>query len=289
MRTWLQSQSSSSATIIGSEVFTPWPISGFFDTMVTSPSGAIETKAESSAGAVAPSAAPSARAGSGMMALSARPPPASSDALSTVRRVRSVPECSGDTTALLLQAGGHPDRAADPVVAGTAADVARHGCIDLLVRRPLRAAEQRAGRHDLAGLTIAALHHVDLQPGLLQACADRGAADVLDRVNLRLTDAPDGQLAGALRRAVHVHGTGATQPFSAAELGPHEPELPAQHPQERHICGRLDHAGLAVDIESILHSCHPGASRRAIYRLRAGGPKRACGVSGASFVPGAAS
>ena len=35
MRTWLQSQSSSSATIIGSDVLMPCPISGFFDTMVT--------------------------------------------------------------------------------------------------------------------------------------------------------------------------------------------------------------------------------------------------------------
>jgi hypothetical protein len=51
MRTSFQSTSSSSAISMGSIVFTPWPISGFFAVMVTMPSGAIRTKASSAAGA----------------------------------------------------------------------------------------------------------------------------------------------------------------------------------------------------------------------------------------------
>src|SRR5262249_36176686 len=205
MRTWLQSQSSSSATIIGSEVFTPCPISGFFETMVTTPSGAMETKADSSAAAAA--AEPRARTGSETKASSARPPPARSDAFRTVRRLRSVPEVSRDTAALLFHSGRNPDRAADAVVAGTAADVARHRGVDLLVRGAHRVPEQRARGHDLTGLTVPALHHVDLKPCLLQASADGSCADMLDRVDLRLADATDRQLTGALRRAIHVNGT----------------------------------------------------------------------------------
>src|SRR5215470_16283018 len=163
MRTWLQSQSSSSATSIGREVFTPCPISGFFETMVTRPSGAMDTNAESCAGAAA--AEPSARMGSVTKASKARPPPASRDALSTVRRLRPVPEGSCDTAGLLFHSGCNPDRAANAVVTGTAAEVARHRRIDLLVRGPRGVPEQRARGHDLPGLTVATLHHIDLQPG----------------------------------------------------------------------------------------------------------------------------
>ena len=45
MRTFFQSTSSSSAIIIGRLVRMPWPISGFLDMIVTTPSGATRTKA----------------------------------------------------------------------------------------------------------------------------------------------------------------------------------------------------------------------------------------------------
>src|SRR5213082_803903 len=114
MRTWLQSQSSSSATIIGSEVFMPCPISGFLDTIVTVPSGAMETKADSCVGgALFLSLASRTPAGSGSRASSARPPPASSDALSTVRRVRSAAACSCDTTRTYLKTSKLPEEDAN--------------------------------------------------------------------------------------------------------------------------------------------------------------------------------
>src|SRR5215470_19247553 len=142
MRTWLQSQSSSSATIIGRDVLTPWPISGFFATMVTVPSGAMETNAESTAAAeLLSSIASSADAGSGISASSARPPPARREALRTARR-SSMAGASGDMTALLFHAGSNADGAADPVVTGAAADVAGHGRVDLRIARASRLAEQ---------------------------------------------------------------------------------------------------------------------------------------------------
>src|SRR5207302_4889589 len=219
MRTWLQSQSSSSATIIGSEVFMPCPISGFLDTMVTVPSRAMETKTESCVGTtVLPSIAPKTPAGSGISASSAKPPPASSDALSTVRRVRPAAVCSCDTTGLLFHTRSDPDRTSNPVVAAAAADVAGHCGVNLISIGLGCATEQRARGHDLPGLTVAALHHINFQPRLLHSGADRCSADMLDRVDLGVTDTADRQLAGASRCPIHLDGAGAGVSLTAAIL-----------------------------------------------------------------------
>src|SRR5262249_48906062 len=260
MRTWLQSQSSSSATIIGSEVFTPWPISGFLETIVTVPSVAMETKAESCAGAVLFSpVAPSASAGSGISASSASPPPARREALSSARRSSPVADSSCNTAGLLfLHACGNPNGAADPVVTAAAAEVAGHCRVELIVVGPAPAGEQCTGRHDLSGLTIAALHHIDLQPRLLQALAEGSVTDVLDGVDLGIADVAHRQLAGALRRAIHVYRAAATETLAASVLGPDEPQLIAQHPQQRHLRWNIYLADRAVDIESVRHTCSRG-------------------------------
>src|SRR5262245_54575398 len=54
---------------------------------------------------------------------------------------------------------GTVHRAANPIVGAATADVARHGLIDVLVRRILLRGDERRGAHDLSGLTIAALRH----------------------------------------------------------------------------------------------------------------------------------
>src|SRR6516162_6560698 len=251
MRTWLQSQSSSSATIMGSEVFTPWPISGFLETIVTVPSVAIETKAESSVRAAAfPSVASSANTGSGISASSASPPPASREAFSSARRSSPATGSSCNTAGLLLfDAGGNPDGTADAVVTATTADVAGHRRVELIVTGAARMGEQRTRRHDLSGLTIAALHHIDLQPRLLQALTERAAADVLNGVDLRVADVAHRQLAGTLGSAIHVDRAAAAESLAASVLGPDEPQLIAQHPQQRHLRRNIDLPNCAVDIE----------------------------------------
>src|SRR5438034_8934774 len=234
MRTWLQSQSSSSATIIGSEVFMPSPISGFLDTMVTVPSGAMETKAESCAGAVVPpSIASKTAAGSGIRASSARPPPASSDALSTVRRVGPAAVFSCDMTSLLSHTRSDPDRASNPVVAAAAADVAGHCGVSLIGIGLGCLPEQRARGHDLPGLTVAALHHINFQPRLLQSSADRCSADMLDRVDLGVADTAHRQLAGASRCPIHMDGAGAAECLSACLRGAGMSQRLALHHQQR--------------------------------------------------------
>ena len=57
---------------------------------------------------------------------------------------------------------------ADAQVGGAAAEVAVHRRVDVGVGRLGRVRQQRRRRHDLAGLAVAALRHVELLPGPLQ-------------------------------------------------------------------------------------------------------------------------
>src|SRR5215469_2399944 len=211
--------------------------------MVTVPSAAMETKAESCAAALLlPAAASQALAGRGISASSARPPPASSDALSTVRRSRRTRDCSSDT-----------DGAANPVVAAAAAEVAGHRGVDLIDAGLGGVPEQRAGGHDLPCLTVAALHHIDFQPRLLQSRADCGGADVFDGMDPGIYDTADRQLERALRSAVDVDRAGAAQSLAASILGAHQAQLVAQHPEEGHLRRNIDLSSHAINIESIRH------------------------------------
>src|SRR6266536_1671821 len=52
-------------------------------------------------------------------------------------------------------------------IGSAAAEIAVHGCVDVLVGRLRVFGEQGGGGHDLAGLAVAALRHVDFLPGEL--------------------------------------------------------------------------------------------------------------------------
>jgi hypothetical protein len=72
------------------------------------------------------------------------------------------------------------DRGADAVIGAAPADIAAHCGIDLGVARVRIAGQQFGGRHDLPGLTIAALRHVELHPRRLQFFPDRMSGDAFD-------------------------------------------------------------------------------------------------------------
>src|SRR5262249_19288295 len=119
-------------------VLMPWPISGFFETIVTIPSGAMETNADRTAGAAAGTADPvaaSALAGSRINASNASPPPASREALRSVRLFTFITACSGNMARISFETGSDTDRALNPVVTRTATDIAGHRRVDLLERR----------------------------------------------------------------------------------------------------------------------------------------------------------
>ena len=97
--------------------------------------------------------------------------------------------------------GGALDAGANADVRRAATQVAGHRAVDVGVGRMRVAFEQRRRGHDLAGLAIAALRHVELTPGLLQRMLS-ARVEALDRRDLRASDARDRRLTRARRRAV---------------------------------------------------------------------------------------
>src|SRR5437667_4191098 len=103
-----------------------------------------------------------------------RPPPNAALALRNCRRERST-VMSGPLLGRVL------DSLADSHIRAAATDVPRHGGVDIAVGRVGVGREQRRRGHDLAGLAIAALRHLERDPGLLDLLAGGGGADGLVR------------------------------------------------------------------------------------------------------------
>src|SRR6266581_5666261 len=101
------------------------------------------------------------------------PPPRAALALRNWRRERST-VMSGPFLGRVF------DSLADPHISAAAADVPRHGSVDIAVGRVGVGREQGRRGHDLAGLAIAALRHLQLDPGLLNLSAGGRGANCLD-------------------------------------------------------------------------------------------------------------
>src|SRR2546428_8792121 len=142
------------------------------------------------------------------------------------------------------------DGLADARISAAATNVPRHRLVDIGVsgRRDLR--QQRGGGHDLAGLTVAALDDLEIEPGLLDLLAGRRSADGLDGGDRMSDRSAHRHHAGSPRHAVQVHGAGAAQCDAAAELGAVHPKQVAQGPEEGHVRVRVDLVRLAVDFQS---------------------------------------
>src|SRR6266571_3642363 len=69
---------------------------------------------------------------------------------------------------------------ADSDISTAATNVPRHGGVDIAIGRLGLGGEHRRRGHDLAGLAIAALRHLQLDPGLLDLFAGGRGTDGLD-------------------------------------------------------------------------------------------------------------
>src|SRR5712691_9518652 len=98
------------------------------------------------------------------------PPPSAALALRNCRRERST-VMSGPFLGRVF------DSLADPHISAAAADVPRHGSVDIAVGRVGVGREQGRRGHDLAGLAIAALRHLQRDPGPLDLLAGGCGAD----------------------------------------------------------------------------------------------------------------
>src|ERR1700722_16883891 len=164
-----QSASISSANTMASPVELPCPISATGMASTTAPSGLMVTQAPTAAGVAASASAAAGRANSAVGRVKAKVRPAE---LCRKPRRDNVPfglrsilpmGCSKMASRSLL--GGAPDGAEDARVGGAAADVAVHVANDVVAARILVGRKQRRGLHDLPGLAITALRHLQIEPG----------------------------------------------------------------------------------------------------------------------------
>src|SRR5947199_1621669 len=225
MRMSFQSTSSSSATICASAVPTPWPISALKMCTVTRPSGVsviwvFGSQAESAAALRTPTP--------GSVNDRVRPTPATVVVLMksrrSIRRAMSHP------------LGGALDRAPDAQVGRAAAQVARHGGVDVRVGRLRVLGEERGGLHDLPRLAIAALGHLLGDPRDLQRVLALGVQP-FDRRDLLASGLGERDLARAHGIAVQVHGARAALRHAAAELRPRHPQALPKYPEQLGVVG----------------------------------------------------
>src|SRR5947209_6229026 len=111
--------------------------------------------------------------------------------------------------------GSRLDGGGDALIAAAAADVAAHRVVDLGLGRVLPRRQQCRGLHDLAGLAVAALRHIQDAPGFLYRVIPI-AIEALDRRHRAAGGVADGCGAGAGGLAVDMDSSGYAQRHPAA-------------------------------------------------------------------------
>src|SRR5712691_11577708 len=258
--TFFQSHSSSSATSWARPVSVPCPISERAMRITQVSSGLTTTQAWTSVPAFDALVASADPDPNGRRMPIAKPPPAAAVPTMNLRRERLVLFMSG------LPAGGHVHRRPDALIGAAPADVG-HGVVDVPVSRFRVSLQQSHRGHDLPGLAITTLRHVERRPGLLDwmRAGGRQPFDGDDLVGG--LHASDGHGAGAHQRAVDVHGAGAALRDAAPILGAGQAHLLADGPQQRRVGLHLHVTDPAIDVEL----CHelPPTTRSALARVSA--------------------
>src|ERR1700734_230963 len=259
-----QSASISSANTMASPVELPCPISATGMASTMAPSGLMVTKAPTAAGAASSASAAAGRANSAVGRAKAKVRPAE---LCKKPRRDSVPVglrsilpkiCLPMASRSLL--GGPLDGAEDARIGAAAADIAVHVADDVVAARILIGRKQRRGLHDLPGLAIAALRHLQVEPGLLQRMVAIGR-QALDGGDAFARHHGDRRLARAHRLAVEMHRAGAAHAGAAAVFRAGELEVFPDHPQQRCFRTGIHTCRLVIDGEGDRHHALPYAER----------------------------
>src|SRR5579862_9312810 len=240
--TFDQSALSSSATSWARPVSVPWPISERAMRMTMVSSGRITTQASTSG---EPSwARTTLLTPSGRLKPSARPAPAADEPTMKERRLNFGIYVMAASP--LRFAGRGVDRGAYALIGSAAANVG-HRPVNVGVGRLRVGFEQRNRRHHHAALAIAALRHVEVEPGLLHRMQLAVLRQRLDGGDLLSADGADRHLAGARGDAVDVHGAGAALGDAATIFGAGQADGVADDPEQRCVGFSVDVVGLSVD------------------------------------------
>src|SRR6516165_4266023 len=154
-----------------------------------------------------------ARAGGSSMPIK-NPPASAAPPRSKARRERSALATKGGSGLRSML-----DPLADTHIRAAAAKIAGHRSVDRGIVGLRVRSEQGGCGHDLPGLAIAALDHLELEPGLLDLRACGSFPDALDGCDSAAADRADRQLAGAHRGAVEMQRACPALGNAAAELG----------------------------------------------------------------------
>src|SRR5580693_114015 len=254
-----QSASISSANTMARPVRLPWPISATGMASTMAPSAPMVTHAPSAAGVPPSASAAAGRTNSAPGMVKAKVSPAE-----PWRKPRRDNVPFGLRSILLMTLrsllGGALDGAEDARIGAATADVAVHVANDLVAARILVGRKQRRGLHDLAGLTVTALRHLQIEPGLLQRMVAVGrqpfdGGDVLARHHGHR------RLARAHRLAVEMHRAGAAHAGAAAIFRAGELEVLAHNPEQRRFRAGIHTCRLVIDGEGDRHHALPYAER----------------------------
>src|SRR5258708_381338 len=168
--------------------------------------------------------------------------------------VGSVVIFSAMIATLLHQIGGAMHGADDARICGAAAQVAVHVRHDFFAGGVGIDGEQRGRLHDLAGLAVAALRNLRFDPGLLHRMRVRRVEPLDgrdDRIAVHVAELDHARAHGL---AVYMHGTGTADAETASVLGPREPQILADRPEQRRIGRRVGKVTLTVNAE-LWHGC----------------------------------
>ena len=150
--------------------------------------------------------------------------------------------------------GGSFDALADAHVGCAAAEIPRHGAVDVIVVGLGVVFEERGRRHNLPCLAVSALGDVEFTPRLLEGMkVFRVGGETLNRGNFHSTNGGDWCHAGARGDAIEMDRTSPALAHAATVLSSDEFELIAEHPQHGGLWGGVHATGLAVDVEGVFH------------------------------------
>src|SRR6266536_1903798 len=158
--------------------------------------------------------------------------------------------CCCHNILLLHQLSRGPlDRAENADMRAAAAQVAGQGFFDLAVGRLGVLVEQSLGAHDHAVDTVAALHGLFIDEGLLELVHLFGGAQTFEGGDRAVLSGADLGHAGTDGIAVHDDGAGAALRHAATILRSVELEIVAQNVKQRGFRVRIDDLTLAIHLE----------------------------------------
>src|SRR5579872_1628683 len=236
-RTSSQLTSSSSARTCARPVPMCWPISHFTMCMVTLPSG-VNVNQIDGVKLDMPSAFATSLPKTGSPMLMKAPAAVAAERTKNSRRLVRACVSLSMTASIIHDLGGPFHGADDPGIGRTPTHVAGHAIDDLLLGRMRIFREQSRGLHDLAGLAIAALRHLVLDPGLLHRMGV-GRIEPFDGGDQLAFDRADADRTGAHRLAIDMNRTTAAQADSATEFRTGESQVLPDDPEQRGVGRRV--------------------------------------------------